>query len=458
MSQAEDAMRFFVRHNRLCLGRYFICMWLGLCFVCLGCQEPNVYQSPPPPAVTVSKPVQHTVSIFLEENGETEAVGRSEVRSRVQGFLEEMRFQPGDDVQVGDVLYVIEKDEHLAIRDGAKAEQAAAKAALSSAGASINVAKADLLAAKVKVEASESEFRRQDLLYKENVTTKSVWEEAQAIRDASLASREQAAAAIDAAIANKETAAAQVAQADAKLKQAELNLSYTEVKALISGRVTSTQVKLGNLVDSGTHLTTIIQQDLIWAHFYLNEQFLISLLNTDRDRDKKEGSFRDTKAFLQRAGDDGFPFEGHLDYYDQEGVDQGTGTFKVRAVFEASSNKLLPGLFVRIRVPIGVLEDAILIPEKSIGRDQSGTYLLVLDDQNTVSRQEVTLGAKYGGLIVVTKGLAADQSVIIDGIQRARPGSKVTPKMMPLEFDTDTLLGETKTNDKSSETPQDLKE
>ncbi len=414
--------------------------WFGFLFASLlasGCQEPNVYQPPPPPKVTVAQPVQQTVDIFLEENGQTEAVGRSEVRSRVQGFLEEIKFDPGKDVKKGDLLYVIEKDEYVAARNGAKAELAAANAALQSAIAAIQVKKADLIAAEVKVEASESEFRRQDQLYKDKVVSKSVWEEAKALRDGSLAARLQAQAAIDAANANKQTAEANVARAKASLQKAELNLSYTDVRALISGRITNTQVKLGNLVESGTHLTTIVQREPIWANFNIDERHLLLLVNehSETDGNSDEFDYKSIKVFLQRAGDDGFPFQGHLDYIDQEGVDQGTGTLKLRAVFQNPTNQLFPGLFVRVRVPIGKLENALLVPEKAVGRDQSGPYLLIVNSEQVVERKIVTLGTKYGELVVIEQGISPDARVVIDGIQRARPGSKVDAESVTLSFD-----------------------
>ncbi len=433
------------------------CLSLTLATLCAsGCQKPNVYQPPPPPKVTVAKPVQQTVDVFLEENGQTEAVGRSEVRARVQGFLEKIKFEPGKDVQAGDVLYVIEKEEYVAVRNGANAELAAANAGLQSATASIKVKKADLIAAEVKVEASESEFRRQDQLYKEKVVSKSVWEESKAIRDGALASRLQAKAAIDAAVANKETAAANVTRAKASLQKAELNLSYTDVKALISGRIANTQVKLGNLVESGTHLTTIIQRDPIWANFNIDERHLLLLVNEKNETGEKssEYDYKNLKAFLQRAGDDGFPFEGHLDYIDQEGVDQGTGTLKLRAVFKNSANQLFPGLFVRVRVPIGKLENALLVPEKAIGRDQSGAYLLVLDNEEKVARKNVTLGTKYGELIVIEQGIEADDRVVIDGIQRARPGSKVDAESITLTFNAKPNRDETEQQQSPDSPPQ----
>ncbi len=426
-----------------------------------GCREPNVYQAPPPPEVTVAKPVMQTVKIYLEENGETEAVGRSEVRARVKGVLEKVEFDPGDDVQAGDLLYVIEKDEYIAIRDGANAELAAAKASLNAAIASISVAKADLVAAKVKVDASESEFRRQDQLYKDKVSTKSVWEEAKAIRDGALASRLQAEAAVEAAIAKKETSEAQVTRAEASRQRAELELSYTDVKAQISGRITNSIIKPGNLVESGSHLTTIVQRDPIWANFNINERYLLALMNSEKNENnanKGNDNYKNIKAALKRAGDDGYPFKGHLDYIDQEGVDQGTGTLKLRAIFDNPESKLLPGLFVRVQIPIGVMENALLIPEKAIGRDQSGTFLLVLDEQGTVDRKNVTIGTKYGELIVIEKGIEADDTVIIDGIQRARPGSKVAPKSVQLEFDPGTAEQETveeKLPETTSQAPQE---
>jgi RND family efflux transporter MFP subunit len=352
-----------------------------------GCAKPNEYQPPPPPSVTVAKPVRQTVTNYLEETGSTEAVQLVKVRARVDGYLEKINFEAGTEVKAGDILYVIQQREFKAKVDSAKAEVETMRVAL---------------------ELASIEYKRQQNLVADNATAQTKVDQAKAARDGATATLDAAKAALD---------------------QAELNLEYTEVKTPISGRVGKTLVKLGNLVGEGeaTHLTTVMSYDPIWVNFNISER---ALLRASRKPDETSGERPDItkiEAFMRRAVDKGFPFQGHLDYADL-GVDQSTGTFMIRGIFPNPKMDIFPGLFVRIRIPLGTTENAVLVPERALGADQAGRYAMIVGDDNVVERRNVEVGAKYEDLVVVTEGLSGDELVVIDGIQRSRPGAKVTPK------------------------------
>jgi RND family efflux transporter MFP subunit len=383
--------------------------------VTIGCTPPNEYQPPPPPPVTVAKPAQKTVTLYLIENGRTEAVERADVRAEVQGYLEAVHFTEGQSVAEGDLLYTIEQREYKAKRDSAKA---------------------DWGLAEVAVRRATDEYERQDTLLKQNATSKSKWEQAKAERDGSIAAR---------------------FGAKAQLDLAELDLERTEIKARIEGRITQTIIKKGNLVKSGDILSTVVQHDPIYAYFNISERFFLTL----ERQHPKVGDKVDIKtisAELQRDGDEGYPFKGNLDYVDQEGIDEDTGTLQIRAKFpnpESARQRILPGNFCRIRVPIGKMENALLVPEGAIARDQAGRYLMVVVDikddgeapstaaikkgLKRVARRNITVGPKYGNMIVVETGLSADEQVIISGLQRAREDAIVNPKQSELDISDDEL-------------------
>ncbi|MEW4527742.1 efflux RND transporter periplasmic adaptor subunit [Maioricimonas sp. JC845] len=388
-----------------------------------GCQQTDdEYKPPPPPKVTVARPVVQTVTRFIEENGETEAVERAEVRARVRGFLETIEFTPAQTVQEGDVLYRIERAEY-------EAAVAAADAALGAADAAIAVAEAADRNAAVEVKRSELEFERQKALFEKDATTRSDFERATANRDAALAAKNASEANLTAARADRD-------KAQAQLDQAKLDLSYTEVVAPISGQITRTLVKKGNLVESGTHLATIVAPDPIYANFSISDrdalQIQSSRLNEDGELRDDEVELTDIPVYLRRESDSEFRFTGNLDYFDQEGVDQATGTLGLRAIFGNAKHLLLPGLFVRVRLPVGKITDAILIPEKAIIRDQTGKYVLIVDGEDNVERSLIQTGPQYGEMVVVEEGVDPSDRVILEGLQRARPGSPVTPTEITL--------------------------
>jgi len=363
----------------------------------MGCARQAEMPQREPPAVKVSRPLEQTVTDYLDETGTTEAVGLVDVRARVTGFLEQVNFEAGAKAQKGDVLYVIEPRPFIAARKAAEATRDAQK---------------------VELDRAEIEYQRELKLKERAATSDTDVVTARAERDAALAT---------------------VAAAEAALDQANLDEEYTAVKAPISGRVGKTLVKLGNLVEgtAATHLTTIVSYDPIYANFNISERALLKLR---KERPAGAGRIDKEKVriLLGRATDPAFPFQGHFDYADLA-VDQSTGTYAIRGIFPNPDLEIVPGLFVRIRVPIGEQDGALLVPELAIGADQAGRYVLVVDSQDVVERRNVTVGSKYrsdapkfGDMVVIEDGLRADDRVVVSGVQWARPGGKVRPEPVEL--------------------------
>lgn len=392
----------------------------------------NEYVAPPPPEVTVLNPLKRSVIVFLEQTGETEAVERAEVRARVRGFVQAVEFEPGQVVESDTLLYRIEDDQYVATKASAVAE-------LSAAEASISVAESAELVAQAELKRAGLDVERQQSLQAQNATSKSEF-------DAAVAANESAQAMLAAANAEAESAQASKQRAQANLDNAELDLEYTHVRAPIRGRVTKTDIKLGNLVEYGTQLAVVVNDDQIFANFSISDRQLLEYLE---ERETAENTspmgpqaWSQITVELQRELDEGFPFRGRLDYVDQEGVERQTGTLQMRARFDNQDGELFPGLFVRIRVPMRELENALLIPERAVQQDRTGKYVLVTNADNQVERRDVILGQAVDSWVVVTTGLVADDSVVVDGLQRARPGLTVNPMVKVLsEADEPTLPG-----------------
>jgi RND family efflux transporter MFP subunit len=395
-----------------------------------GCQSKTAYQAPPPPKVTVVNPMVKTVPLFLEENGQTEAVGQAVVRARVPGILKEIKFQPDSEVSEGTLLFQIEKDEYLAAVESARASVSSAKAALGSAQAAIGVANAKIDSADAAKKVSQAEFDRKKILFDDKAISQSEYDSAVAERDSALAAEKGAQADKVAKETEINNAEAQIEKAQADLKNKQLDLDRTTIMAPISGRLTKTSVKLGNLVKSGEPLVEIVRRDPIWANFNVSERFLLDFQRANATKDDERINPKDVKVELQRSGDIGFPFKGTLDYVAPK-IDQDTGTLQMRAVFdnpEAKALTLVPGLFVRVRVQIGVYENALLIPERATARDQVGTFVFVVGDDKKAIRKNVKVGTKQDDMVVITSGLSPDDSVIVAGLQRVRLGVEVDPQ------------------------------
>jgi RND family efflux transporter MFP subunit len=338
----------------------------------------------PPPSVTVQHPVTQDVVHYAEFSGTTEAVESVTIQARVEGYLERIHFTEGALVEKGDLLFTIDDQPYRARRDEARAE--------------------------VAMREAELKLARVTRSRKEN-----------ALRDRAVSEVEV----IDAR-AQEGKAEAGVAAAKAALRTAQLNLSYTRVTAPLNGRIGRSLVDVGNLVGAGerTKLTTIVKDDPIYAYFTISER---EWVRYQTGRSGQEDA--DTQAptvYLGLAGGKTFPFEGRLDFVDNQ-VDASTGTVQMRGIFANQDRRIVPGLFARIKIPVGETADAMLVPDSALARDQQGRFALVAGPNNVTQYRPVTTGELVGGMRVIHKGLTSDARVIVNGIQKARPGSPVTP-------------------------------
>jgi len=375
-----------------------------------GCGNRNEFKAPPPPAVTVQNPQVRDVTTYLDFSGQTQAVEVVEIRARVKGFLKSVDFQAGEVVQEGALLFTIEPEEY--------------QAALASAESLLANAKANLSLAKNTYERKEKLFVQHaisDLEY--------------------LESRAQ-----------QEAADAQVREAAAAVTNAQLNLSYTRILAPITGRISRELRTVGNLVGSGesTLLTTIVKDDPIYAYVTVSERDLIPRLSQRMEEPGRE-ALKTVK--LELADKSVYPREGAMDFLDNV-FDAATGTIQARAVFPNPEHALVSGLFVRVLIP-QEKPGALLVPDLALQLDMAGNFVLTVNDENIVESRYVTPGDKVNGDRIIEKGLSAGDRVIVNGIQRARPGIPVTPS----EGEPPAVPGkdqESAPTDASSETlPQD---
>ena len=342
------------------------------------------YVAPPPPEVTVSRPLKQDVTEYAEFTGTTQAEKSVDIRARVEGFLESINFIPASMVKKGDLLFVIDPKPFKA-----KLDQALA----------------DLATAKAQLQLADATLVRKERAFKQRAVS-----EVEVIQ--ARAEKAKAQAAIQAAKATVETA--------------QINLSYTSIHAPIGGRISRNLVDVGNLVGSGqaTLLTSIVKDDPIYVYFSIAENSLLQFIKKHREYETAPDKMKDPVVYIGLANEKGYPHKGLADYIDNR-VDPQTGTIQVRAVFPNADHLLVPGLFARVRIPIDTLKDALLVPEQALGSDQGGRYLLVVNDKNMVEYRKVELGSKEGDMQVIKQGLKPGDMVIVKGLQRVRPGSKV---------------------------------
>lgn len=390
---------------------------VGILATMHGCgRTTNEYVQPPPPKVKAMVPLKHPVVQFIEENGESEAVARAEVRSRVRGFIEKINFEPGQAVNRDTVLYEIEDVEYVAARNASAAEVSAATAA-------IKVSEAQVLTAQSEVNRAQREFERQTTLLAQQATSKTEFDTAQA-------SIEAARAILAGAVAAVESSKATLEQAEAKLEKSELDLAYTKIQAPIDGQVTKTDIKVGNLVDNGTELSTVINNKQVFVNFTISDRQLLELRNARAQRSQQpvqREEWSQLPVYVKLETDDGFPHRGRLDYIDQEGVNTATGSLSLRAVFDNTDGKLLPGLFVRVRMPVSDPQETLLIPARAVMRDRDTSFVMIVGDKNVVQRRDVKLGEQATGWVVIREGIGETDQVITDGLQRSRVEMPVDP-------------------------------
>lgn len=353
-----------------------------------GCDgEGNKYEPPPPPPVTAAQPAVKPVVNYLELTGSTSAINQVDLVARVPGYLQSINFKDGSLVKKGDLLFVIEPAPYEADVQQAEATLKEQKAQLTRAG---------------------EEYKRQERLVKQKASS-------QADLEKWLAQRNSAAAAVD--------------QANANLEVAKINLSYTKVMAPFPGRIGRHLVDTGNLVGAPgpTKLATIEELDPIHVYFNVDEPNVIRLRAAMKQRGIDSAQDIDVPVQVGLQTDDGYPHEGKIDFVDNA-VDPSTGTLEVRAQLPNSGFTFLPGMFVRVRVPVGREQQALWISDRALGVDQGGNYVLVVNDKDVVEQRSVEIGALRDGMRVITKGLAKTDWVIVEGLQRATPDSKVAVK------------------------------
>lgn len=356
--------------------------------------------APPAPPVTVAAAVGRPVTDYDEFTGHLESVDMVDVRPRVSGYVERVAFTEGAMVHKGDVLFVIDQRPYEA---------------------DVEKAKADLAQAETRRTLAQSEVARAKHLLA-----------AQAISRQDYDTRTSASAEGDAAV--------QAAQA--ALTTAQLNLEWTTVTAPITGRVGRAQVTPGNLVQAGAPnvgpLTTVVSLDPIYVYFDGDEQTYLKDLGLAPQAGARAVQKAATRTvFMGLADEDGYPHQGHIDFVDNK-LDPVAGTIRARAVFANADHRLTPGLFARIKLVGSHSYQATLIRDDAVGTDQDRKFVFVLKPDNSVEYRAITLGQMDDGLRVVRQGLKPGERVVVNGLQRVRPGVKVQPTVVPMTPPSDS--------------------
>ena len=340
-----------------------------------GCSKSMAQQQPPPPQVTVAPVEQKDIVEWSEFTGHSEPVDSVEIRPRVSGYIQEVRFQSGQLVKKGDVLFVIDPRWNQAVFDQRQAEYDQAK----------------------------SEAGRIDRLLQNNAIST---EEADARK-------------------------ARFAEAKAALDSARLDLEYTEVKAPIDGRVSRALLTEGNYVSgnagSASLLTTIVSVNPVYIYVDIDEASLLKFNELTSANKLDLTADGKVPVELQLADESNFPHKGSVESFDNQ-LDADTGSILMRAVFANDDGRIVPGLFARIRLPLSERHPALLVDDRAIGTDQANKFVLALSASNTVQYQAVELGPLIDGKRVVRSGLLPGEKIVVNGMARVRPGMPVTPE------------------------------
>jgi RND family efflux transporter MFP subunit len=356
-----------------------------------GCEQ-NAYVPPPPPQVDVAVPVQRAITRYLETTGNTAPIKSVDLVARVQGFLQSINYQDGTFVKQGTTLFTIEPETYKLKLDQARAAETGAEASL---------------------KLADADFKRQTDLVQRQAVSQST---------------------LDTSTSNRENAQANLQQAQANTRLAEMNYGYTNVTAPFDGIVSAHLVSIGELVgvSSPTQLASIVALDPIYVNFNVNEQDVLRIRAEAAKRGVTISELRQLPVEVGLQTETGYPHKGKLDYIAPT-LNQSTGTLPVRGLLPNPDRVLLPGFFLRVRVPFDKQNDALLVPNVSLGSDQSGRYLLVVNGDNVVEQRKVQTGQLEGDLRVIEDGLKPDDKVVVAGLLRAIPGQKVDPKLQKIE-------------------------
>jgi membrane fusion protein, multidrug efflux system len=351
----------------------------ALLSACGDSQTPTQAPAPPPPAVTVVRVMAEEVKPMVSFSGRVVAQDKVDLRARVDGFLEKREFREGADVKEGDLLFVIEKGLYVA---------------------AVEQAKGALAKAEATEKLAQLEVDRQTELFQKNVAAK---------------------ATLDTAVAKLGEAHGEVLAQRAALAQAELQLSYTDIRAPLPGRIGRSAVSVGNFVGPSTGtLATIVRQDPIYVTFPVTQRDILEV----RKQQGAPANPRDYVIYAQLADGSRYNQAGQLNFIDVT-VNQGTDTVQVRAVFPNPDRILVDGQLVTVVAETGKGERALLVPQQALQFDQTGSYVLVVDNDNKIQVRPIERGEEHGARVVVRKGLEGDERVVTEGVQRVRPGQVV---------------------------------
>ncbi len=364
----------------------------ALSLVLLTACEQNTFVPPPPPKVEVAVPAQKSITRYLDATGNTAAIKNVDLVARVQGFLQSINYQDGTFVKEGTTLFTIEPETYKLKLEQAQAAETGAQAS---------------------VKQAEADFKRQSDLVQRQVVSQ---------------------ATLDTSTSTRDNAQANLQQAQVNTRIAQVNYGYTNVAAPFDGIVSAHLASVGELVGvaSPTQLATIVALDPIYVNFNVNEQDVLRIREDARKRGMTVNEIRQLPVEVGLQTETGYPHKGKLDYVSPS-INQSTGTLAVRGILPNPDRVLLPGFFVRVRVPYDEQKDALLVPDASLGSDQAGRYVLVVNADNVVEQRTVQTGPLEGGLRVIESGLKGDDRVVVAGLLRAIPGQKVDPQLQKIE-------------------------
>ena len=358
------------------------------CFIASCGERQQQGGAPPPPTVAVAKPIKRTVFDFDEYVGRFTAINSVEVRGRVSGYLDKLHFKDGQLVKQGDLLFTIDKRPFQNTLDQARA---------------------NLVQAQSNVAYTEADYTRGQALVRDKTITDQTFEQrAQAFRNAK----------------------ASVTANEAAVRQAELDLEFTELRAPVNGRIGDRRVSPGNLVTGGTSgnttmLATIVSIDPIYFEFTFDEASYLRYERLAKKGEDIASSNASVQVAIKLIDESDFDHEGRMDFVDNV-IERATGTIRGRAVFANPSEVFTPGMFARVRVPGSPPYEGLLVPDIAVGTEQARRYVVVVDDQDTARIKYVTLGQLTSdGLRVIKEGLGPDDRVVVNGLMQARSGTKV---------------------------------
>ncbi len=380
---------------------WVVLVMLAVLVSCDRQQQTSPKKSRPLPKVVVGQPLSREILEWDEYTGRFAAIDRVQVRARVSGYLEAVKFKDGSRVNKGDLLFVIDPRPFEAALRRAQGEKQRAEA---------------------RLELAEIRLGRSKDLLEERAVSQDAYDER---------------------LAETRQARAELAALEAAVTAAKLDLEFTEVRSPVNGTVSNNFVTVGNLISGGnpnsTLLTTIVSTDPIYFYFDVDERTYLKYLHLAREGKRRSSRTHPNPVLARLAHEDEFKHQGRMDFVDNR-IDPDTATLRGRAVFPNPDRILLPGMFARVRVPGSNRYQAILVPGKAVGRDQARRFVYVLDKDNTVTRRPVTLGPRACGLRVAASGISADDTVVLEGLPNVRPGDKVNPSQGSVELSSRTCL------------------